>query len=221
MGPKIIDMDYHEVGRSIATLMSNDSFHKIAYKADDRQELLSAINEFLDDSIVLPPGNWQHEDLLPFEELKAKSEWIRSRKKKALQLKNKEKSGMTSDDEKKLLAAQDEESDVTSGRARKKRNPLERTNRLWGGLVNDIKRRWPMFKSDIVDGLNSETLAAAIFMYFAALSTAITFGGLCSEKTQNLIGIPETLLAASVVGLIFHTLAGQVIPLKSLLRISI
>lgn len=210
MGPKLIDVDYHEVGRSIATLMSNDSFHRIAYRADDRQELLSAINEFLDDSIVLPPGNWQNEDVLPFEELKAKSEWIRSRKAKALQMKNKEKkTGATSNDEKKLLAAEDELLNVTSHKARKKRNPLERTNRPWGGLVNDIKRRYPMFKSDIVDGLNSETLAATIFMYFASLSTAITFGGLCSEKTNNYIGIPETLMAASVVGMVFHTLSGQ------------
>lgn len=210
MGPKLIDIDYHEVGRSLATLMSNDSFHRIAYKAEDRQELLSAINEFLDDSIVLPPGNWQRDDLLPFEELKAKSEWIRSRKAKALQLKNKEKSGKsTGDDEKKLLAAQDDAIDNATGMKRKKRNPLERTNRLWGGLLNDIKRRYPMYKSDFTDGLNSETLAATIFMYFAALSTAITFGGLCSEKTKNLIGIPETLLAASVVGVIFHSLSGQ------------
>jgi hypothetical protein len=56
LGPKTADLDYHEVGRSIATLMSNRHFHNIAYKADDRKELLSAINEFLDDSIVLPPG---------------------------------------------------------------------------------------------------------------------------------------------------------------------
>lgn len=56
LGPKTADLDYHEVGRSIATLMSNRHFHNIAYKADDRRDLLSAINEFLDDSIVLPPG---------------------------------------------------------------------------------------------------------------------------------------------------------------------
>lgn len=209
MGPKLIDIDYHEVGRSIATLMSNDSFHRIAYKAEDHNELLSAINEFLDDSIVLPPGNWNNEDLLPFKELKEKSEWIRSRKRKALKLKNKEKSGATSDDEKKLLASQDDSSDITSGKMRKKRNPLERTNRPWGGLINDIKRRYPMFKSDFLDGMNTETIAATIFMYFAALSTAITFGGLCSEKTKNLIGISETLLAASVVGIVFHTFSGQ------------
>lgn len=209
MGPKLIDMDYYEVGRSLATLMSNQSFHKVAYKAEDRQELLSAINEFLDDSIVLPPGNWQRDDLLPFKELKAKSEWIRSRKAKALQFRNKEEvNKLAGGDEKKTLPAQDESANATDN-IRKKRNPLERTNRLWGGLINDIKWRYPMYKSDFIDGFNSETLAATIFMYFAALSTAITFGGLCSEKTENLIGIPETLLAASVVGILFHTLSGQ------------
>uniref|UniRef100_A0A182P113 Anion exchange protein n=1 Tax=Anopheles epiroticus TaxID=199890 RepID=A0A182P113_9DIPT len=195
--------------RSIATLMSNEHFHDIAYKADDRRELLSAINEFLDDSIVLPPGKWERQALLPFEELKAKSDMIRLRKKKALdeKIKSKQPQLLTSEEEKKLLAA----SGGDSGGDGKKppKNPLEKTNRLWGGLINDIKRRYPMYKSDIMDGLNTETLAATIFMYFAALSTAITFGGLSSDKTHNLIGISETLVSASMVGLVFHLLAGQ------------
>lgn len=61
-------------------LRSIQQFHKVAYKADERKELLSAINEFLDDSIVLPPGDWERKALLPFGELKAKSEMIRRRK---------------------------------------------------------------------------------------------------------------------------------------------
>lgn len=159
LGPKTADLDYHEVGRSIATLMSNQHFHGIAYKADDRKDLLSAINEFLDDSIVLPPGKWERQALLPFEELKAKSEMIRTRKKKALDEKRKSKQPfLTSEEEKKLLAASEGDG------GKKHPNPLEKTHRLWGGLINDIKRRMPMYKSDITDGLNSETLAAAIFM---------------------------------------------------------
>ncbi|XP_049540949.1 anion exchange protein 2 isoform X3 [Anopheles darlingi] len=215
LGPQRAQLDYHEVGRSIATLMSNEHFHDIAYKADDRRELLSAINEFLDDSIVLPPGKWERQALLPFEELKAKSDMIRLRKKKALDERNRSKQQpgalLTSEEEKKLLEA------AASGGAagdpgdgkKPKKNPLEKTNRLWGGLINDIKRRYPMYKSDILDGLNSETFAATIFMYFAALSTAITFGGLSSDKTHNLIGISETLVAASMTGIVFHALAGQ------------
>lgn len=89
LGPRNADLDYHEIGRSISTLMANTSFHKIAYKANERGELLSAINEFLDDSIVLPPGDWERQALLPFDELKSKSEAIRKRKESALAKNNK------------------------------------------------------------------------------------------------------------------------------------
>lgn len=63
--------------------------------------------------------------------------------------------------------------------------------------------------SDVVDGINPQCFAASIFMYFAAVSGAIAFGGLMGDKTQNLIGIPETLLSTSVAGLIFAILSGQ------------
>ncbi|XP_037810199.1 band 3 anion transport protein isoform X4 [Lucilia sericata] len=210
LGPPTLDLDYHEVGRSIATLMANESFHSIAYKADDRKDLLSAINEFLDDSIVLPPGNWDRHDLLPFEELKAKKDWIRLRKNKALQVKKemKDKANLHKEVLKAAIEKKQEDASDDDG-DKKKPSPLEKTHRLWGGLRNDLKRRLPMYKSDIMDGLNTETLAATVFMYFACLSTAITFGGLASEKTHNLIGISETLLSASIVGVIFHSLAGQ------------
>ncbi|KAM7358800.1 anion exchange protein Ae2 isoform 2-T5 [Cochliomyia hominivorax] len=210
LGPPTLDLDYHEVGRSIATLMANESFHSIAYKADDRKDLLSAINEFLDDSIVLPPGNWDRHDLLPFEELKAKKDWIRLRKNKALQVKKEMKDKANLHKEVLKAAIEKKQEDVGDDDGDKKKpSPLEKTHRLWGGLRNDLKRRLPMYKSDILDGLNTETLAATIFMYFACLSTAITFGGLASDKTHNLIGISETLLSCSIVGVIFHSLAGQ------------
>lgn len=57
-------------------------------------------------------------------------------------------------------------------------DPLRRTNTPFGGLINDVKRRAPYYKSDFLDGLNCQCFSAAIFMYFAALSAAITFGGL-------------------------------------------
>ncbi|XP_067644614.1 band 3 anion transport protein isoform X2 [Eurosta solidaginis] len=205
MGPLTLDLDYHEVGRSIATLMANDFFHGIAYKADDRKDLLSAINEFLDDSIVLPPGNWERQDLLPFEELKAKKDWIRSRKRKAMEVQKQIKARIKA--EAKAIVEKKSELDAVDGK--KKINPLEKTHKWWGGLRNDLKRRLPMYKSDIKDGLNSQTLAATIFMYFACLSTAITFGGLASEKTGNLIGISETLVSSAICGIIFHSIAGQ------------
>lgn len=59
-----------------------------------------------------------------------------------------------------------------------KDDPLRRTKKPWGGLVRDIKRRLPYYKSDFSQGLNLQCIASAIFIYFAALSAAITFGGL-------------------------------------------
>ena len=67
---------YHEIGRSMATIMSDEIFHDVAYKAKQRDHLLAGLDEFLDagdddvDEIdienvnelisvtVLPPGEW-------------------------------------------------------------------------------------------------------------------------------------------------------------------
>ncbi|XP_017794317.1 PREDICTED: band 3 anion exchange protein [Habropoda laboriosa] len=219
LGPRNADLDYHEIGRSIATLMANTSFHKVAYKANERRELLSAINEFLDDSIVLPPGDWERQALLPFSELKAKSEAIRLRKAKALEDKFKpiQSEAAVKKGKKEwlqvighlvyilvaLLAGEEEKKPPGDD------DPLRRTKRPFGGLINDIKRRYPFYLSDFTDGLSSSCLAAAIFMYFAALCTAITFGGLMSDKTHNIIGISETLVSGSWTGVIMALFSTQ------------
>uniref|UniRef100_A0A8D8SFV2 Anion exchange protein n=1 Tax=Cacopsylla melanoneura TaxID=428564 RepID=A0A8D8SFV2_9HEMI len=193
LGPKNADLDYHEIGRSISTLMSNKDFHNIAYKATERRDLLSAINEFLDCSIVLPPGDWERKALLPFRELKAKNEAIRRRQSRSAD----------ATEAQKLLLLGDE------GEKRPGIDPLRRTRKPFGGLINDIKRRFPFYISDMTDGVNCQCIAASIFMYFAALSGAITFGGLMADKTDNLIGISETLLATCLSGIFFALMSGQ------------
>lgn len=60
-------------------------------------------------------------------------------------------------------------------------DPLRRTGNLFGGLVRDIRRRYPHYLSDLTDALSPQVLAAVIFIYFAALSPAITFGGLLGQ----------------------------------------
>lgn len=102
-----------------------------------------------------------------------------------------------------LLAGEDEKKPPDDS------DPLRRTRRPFGGLINDIKRRYPHYLSDFTDGLSSSCLAAAIFMYFAALCTAITFGGLMSDKTHNVIGISETLVSCSCTGVIMALFATQ------------
>ena len=64
---------------------------------------------------------------------------------------------------------------------KKEDDPLERTGRPFGGLIRDVRRRYPKYLSDFKDALNAQCAAAVIFIYFAALSPAITFGGLLGE----------------------------------------
>ena len=88
-------------------------------------------------------------------------------------------------------------------------DPMQRAPYVFGGLINDLKRRFPHYLSDFKDGLNPQVLAAASFIYFACLSGAIAFGGLLGEKTEGYIGIPETLIISSVSGIIFSLFAGM------------
>ena len=42
----------------MATVMSDEVFHDVAYKAKKREHLLAGLDEFLDSVTVLPPGEW-------------------------------------------------------------------------------------------------------------------------------------------------------------------
>ena len=42
----------------MATIMSDEVFHDVAYKAKQRDHLLAGLDEFLDAVTVLPPGEW-------------------------------------------------------------------------------------------------------------------------------------------------------------------
>ena len=57
----------------------------------------------------------------------------------------------------------------------------KRGNHLFSGVYNDIKNRFSHYLSDYVDGLNGQVVAATIFIYFAALSGAVAFGGLTGK----------------------------------------
>uniref|UniRef100_A0A8C2ZK17 Anion exchange protein n=1 Tax=Cyclopterus lumpus TaxID=8103 RepID=A0A8C2ZK17_CYCLU len=185
LGPPTTSMDYHQIGRSISTLMSD----KAGYLADDRQDLLNAINSFLDCSIVLPPSEMGGDELLR-SVARFQREMLRKRE---------EQGGKLAKEPKKALLTPLKKSD----------DPLERTRRPFGGLVRDVRRRYPKYLSDFKDALNSQCMAAVIFIYFAALSPAITFGGLLGEKTDGLIGVSELIVSTSVQGVIFCLLGAQ------------
>ncbi|KAM6976444.1 anion exchange protein 2-like isoform 2-T2 [Aplochiton taeniatus] len=195
LGPPSTSMDYHQIGRSISTLMSDKQFHQEAYLADDRHDLLNAINSFLDCSIVLPPSEVGGEELLR-SVARFQREMLRKREEQEVKLLAKEPK---SPEDKEALFKPSKPSD----------DPLKRTGRPFGGLIRDARRRYPKYVSDFKDALNAQCMAAVIFIYFAALSPAITFGGLLGEKTEGLIGVSELVIATSIQGVVFTLLGAQ------------
>uniref|UniRef100_A0A673KBE2 Anion exchange protein n=1 Tax=Sinocyclocheilus rhinocerous TaxID=307959 RepID=A0A673KBE2_9TELE len=185
LGPPNANIDYHQIGRSISTLMSDKHFHEAAYLADERQDLLTAINSFLDCSIVLPPSEVGGDELL-HSIARFQKEILHKRHEQEVKLQAKEpKSPEDIDD------------------------PLRRTGRLFGGVIRDARRRYPKYISDFKDSLSPQCMATVIFIYFAALSPAITFGGLLGEKTDGLIGVSELIISTAVQGMLFCLLGAQ------------
>ncbi len=95
---------------------------------------------------------------------------------------------------------EDEEHKETAG--------LAYTGRLAGGVVADIKRRWKHYVSDFRDGLHTKCVASTLFLFFACLAPAVTFGGLMAEQTNGNIGAVEMIVATAVCGVIYALFAG-------------
>ncbi len=86
---------------------------------------------------------------------------------------------------------------------------LTSTGRFAGGLRADIARRSACYLSDLRDGLSTKSLGSVLFLFFACMAPAITFGGLMQDATGGWIGATEMLLATAVGGVIFSLMGGQ------------
>ncbi|XP_054670675.1 sodium bicarbonate cotransporter 3 isoform X5 [Grus americana] len=188
LGPAGKAPQYHEIGRSIATLMTDDVFHDVAYKAKDRNDLLSGIDEFLDQVTVLPPGEWDPS--------------IRIEPPKSVPSQEKRKVPKFPNGSTPIGETLKEEGHHAGPE-------LERTGRLFGGLILDIQRKAPFFLSDFKDALSLQCLASILFLYCACMSPVITFGGLLGEATQGRISAIESLFGASLTGIAYSLFAGQ------------
>ncbi|KAM8758227.1 sodium bicarbonate cotransporter 3 isoform 3-T3 [Rhynchonycteris naso] len=189
LGPAGKAPQYHEIGRSIATLMTDEIFHDVAYKAKDRNDLLSGIDEFLDQVTVLPPGEWDPS--------------IRIEPPKSVPSQEKRKIPVFPNGSAPSSGETPKEADRHAG------PELQRTGRLFGGLILDIKRKAPFFLSDFKDALSLQCLASVLFLYCACMSPVITFGGLLGEATQGRISAIESLFGASLTGIAYSLFAGQ------------
>ncbi|XP_017152237.1 sodium bicarbonate cotransporter 3 isoform X15 [Drosophila miranda] len=187
LGPPGSQSNFHEIGRAMATLMSDEIFHEVAYRARKREHLLAGVDEFLDAVTVLPPGEWDPT--------------IRIEPPAAIP---------SQDVRKRPPELPKEEIDEEEEEARlREENGLSRTGRIFGGLINDVKRKIPWYWSDYRDAFSMQCVASWIFLYFACLSPIITFGGLLAEATGKNMAAMESLVSGFVCGMGYGFFSGQ------------
>ncbi|XP_061119480.1 electrogenic sodium bicarbonate cotransporter 1-like [Conger conger] len=200
LGPKGKAKSYHEIGRAIATLMSDEVFHDIAYKAKNRQDLLAGIEEFLDEVIVLPPGEWDPE--------------IRIEPPKSLPSPDKRKN-MYAGGEGLQMNGDAPQDGGHGGGGHHVSQELQRTGRFCGGLILDVKRKAPFFFSDFLDALHIQSLSTIMFIYLGTVTNAITFGGLLGDATESMQGVLESFVGTAIAGAVFCLLSGQPLTILS------
>uniref|UniRef100_G3PK94 Anion exchange protein n=1 Tax=Gasterosteus aculeatus aculeatus TaxID=481459 RepID=G3PK94_GASAC len=199
LGPHGKAKSYNEIGRAIATLMVDDLFSDVAYKARDREDLIAGIDEFLDEVIVLPPGEWDPK--------------IRIEPPKKVPTADKRKSVFSLNE----LGQGNGAAGGGGGQSEDEEMPpqhelgeeLAFTGRFCGGLYLDIKRKLPWVPSDIYEGFHLQSISAVLFIYLGCITNAITFGGLLGDATDNYQGVMESFLGTALAGSVFCLFSGQ------------
>ncbi|XP_077442141.1 electrogenic sodium bicarbonate cotransporter 4 isoform X2 [Vanacampus margaritifer] len=198
LGPHGKTKSYNEIGRAIATLMVDDLFSDVAYKAREREDLIAGVDEFLDEVIVLPPGEWDPKIRIEPPKKVPSAEM----RKSVLNLNELSQingaAGGAAGGEDEQLPVQHEVGEE-----------LKFTGRLCGGLWLDVKRKMPWYCSDIYDGFHIQTVSAVLFIYLGCITNAITFGGLLGDATDNYQGVMESFLGTALAGTVFCLFGGQ------------
>eukprot|EP00066_Takifugu_rubripes_P002815 XP_003964963.1 PREDICTED: band 3 anion transport protein [Takifugu rubripes] len=191
VGPAQSDLNYGDSGRAMGALMADWVFCLEAFLAQTEKDVTNAIADFMDCSIVIPPTEIQDKMML---------EPIINFQKKML------RDRVRPNDTRLAFGNRVK---VVKPPEPPREDPLVRTGFPFGGMIKDLKRRYRHYISDYTDALNPQVLAAVIFIYFAALSPAITFGGLLADKTEKMMGVSELMISTSIQGVIFCLIAAQ------------
>ncbi|XP_064340428.1 anion exchange protein 4 isoform X3 [Camelus dromedarius] len=201
LGPPTLGRSYREMGRAVAVLLSDPQFQWSVRRASSLHDLLAALDAFLEEVTVLPPGRWDPTARIPPpKRLPAENKRLPSQLREA----------------KSPSAQRGALAEDRHGRGPHIPNPeLQRTGRLFGGLVQDVCRKASWYPSDFSDALHPQCFSAVLYIYLATVTNAITFGGLLGEATDGAQGLLESFLGTAVAGATFCLMAGQPLTILS------
>merc|ERR550532_1370163 len=170
-----------DTGRAMGTAFSDRNFVKEIYNADSKEELVESLDNYID-SIKTLPRDWNPKAYI-------------------------EPPGGESEHEKGLQIPEEEVLD--DDRRDREASGLVRTGRIFGGLIDDIKRKKQHYISDFKDGLHPQCISSFLYLYIANLAPIIAFGALLGKTTHKQIATIEGLVAGLLSGVLFSLFAGQ------------
>jgi len=170
-----------DTGRAMGTAFSDRNFVKEIYNAEGKEELVEALDNYID-SIKTLPRDWNPKAYI-------------------------EPPGGESEHEKGLQIPEEEVLD--DDRRDREASGLVRTGRIFGGLIDDIKRKKKHYISDFKDGLHPQCISSFLYLYIANLAPIIAFGALLGKTTHKQIATMEGLVAGLLSGVLFSLFAGQ------------
>ncbi|KAM5299862.1 anion exchange protein 4 isoform 4-T4 [Ctenodactylus gundi] len=201
LGPSMPGRGYHEMGRAAAVFLSDPQFQWSARRASNLHDLLAALDAFLEKVTVLPQGRWNPTArILPPKRLPSQHKSLPSKQQEV-----------------KSLSIPH----TTTIEDRHRHEPqapipeLQRTGRLFGGLVQDVRRKASWYRSDFFDALHPQCFSSVLYIYLATVTNAITFGGLLGDATNGAQGVLESFLGTAVAGAAFCLMAGQPLTILS------
>uniref|UniRef100_A0A8C4UTZ1 Anion exchange protein n=1 Tax=Falco tinnunculus TaxID=100819 RepID=A0A8C4UTZ1_FALTI len=213
LGPRTKVKAYHEVGRAMATLLMDELFQRVAQQAEHREDLIAGMEAFLDELTVLPPRKWDPSTRIPppsclpspYRRLAVSWQWGHG----SSWGQNWPGGPMSQGG-----AGEDRQVWAMGGWGGCSEISLC-CPRLFGGLLQDIRRKAPWYGSDFTDALHPQCLSAVLYIYLATVTNAITFGGMLGDATANMQGVLESFLGTAFAGSIFCLFSGQPLTILS------
>ena len=149
-----------QLGRAVGSLFTDQIFcQATAYKATTRAAILRGLNTSLGEMTVLPPASWDPDTRL---EPPKNTPSLEARLAHRSAIKERQRQHDEDDGYLEQVEEEEEEAfklkkEVDHG----SEEELQFTGRLFGGLVADVRRKLPWYRSDFTDALNIQVSQAA------------------------------------------------------------
>ncbi|KAI6205230.1 Anion exchange protein [Aphelenchoides besseyi] len=184
------------IGYTLGALFSDDIFHQVAHNSLDRFTIADAVEEYFSQATLIPPGKcrpdtrWSADvnDDMPIRNIG------------------------------KMYSTSIEDADDEGEAGNQSSVVIRRSGRIFGGLVDDVKRKAQWYLSDFTDffsGRISQSLGAVIVLFFSALIVALTFGAVYERATHQQMAAIESMVSASICGITFALFGGQPLTILS------